>query len=122
MIAPRLFQRPAAVVADVHHQGAVVAAPEQDLDARVMSPPWRGVMFEMAARTRRLFEEGRAVADGLDGRLRYELRLTWLGGRRILERLERSGFDVFTSRPTLGSADVPALLWSAVSWSRPRAA
>ncbi len=99
-----------------------VGASEGDLDARSMSPAWRAVMFEMAERTRALFDDGRAVADGLEGRLRYELRLTWLGGVRVLERLERSGFDVFTSRPTLGAADVPALVWSAVSWSRPRAA
>jgi squalene synthase HpnC len=97
-------------------------APERDLDARAMSPAWRAVMFEMAARTRALFDDGRAVADGLEGRLRYELRLTWLGGMRVLERLERSGFDVFTSRPTLGAADVPALAWGAVAWSRSRAA
>jgi outer membrane protein TolC len=95
---------------------------ERDLDARAMSPAWRAVMFEMAARTRALFDAGRAVADGLDGRLRYELRLTWLGGMRVLERLERSGFDVFTSRPTLGAADVPALAWGALAWSGPRAA
>jgi phytoene synthase len=95
---------------------------EGDLDARRITPAWRAVMTEMAGRTRRLFEDGRPVADGLDGRLRYELRLTWLGGVRILDRLERAGFDVFTARPTLGSADVAALLWSAVSWSRPAAA
>jgi phytoene synthase len=97
-------------------------AREADLDARVVSPAWRAVLFEMAARTRRLFDEGRAVCDGVSGRLRYELRLTWLGGVRILDRLERTGFDVFTSRPALGKSDVPALLWSAVSWSRPTAA
>ena len=94
----------------------------EDLDARVMSPAWRNALSEMTARTRRLFEEGRAVCDGLGGRLRYELRLTWLGGVRILDRLEQKGFDVFTARPTLGRSDVPALLWSAVSWSRPKAA
>ena len=93
-------------------------ARESDLDARVMSAAWREALSEMAARTRRLFEEGRAVCDGLGGRLRYELRLTWLGGVRILDRLERTGFDVFTARPALGSADVPALLWGAVAWGR----
>ena len=97
-------------------------APERDLDGRAVSPAWRAVMVEMAARTRALFDDGRAVADGLDGRLRYELRLTWLGGVRVLDRLERSGFDVFTSRPTLGAADVPALAWGALAWSGPRAA
>jgi phytoene synthase len=94
----------------------------EDLDARVMSPAWRDTLSEMTARTRRLFEDGRAVCDGLGGRLRYELRLTWLGGVRILDRLEQKGFDVFAARPTLGKSDVPALLWSAVSWSRPKAA
>ena len=93
-------------------------AREADLDARVLSPEWRTALSEMAARTRRLFADGRAVCDGLSGRLRYELRLTWLGGMRILDRLDQTGFDVFTARPALGSADVPALLWGAVAWSR----
>jgi len=97
-------------------------AREADLDARVMSAAWREALSEMAARTRRLFAEGRAVCDGLGGRLRYELRLTWLGGMRVLDRLERAGFDVFTARPSLGSSDIPALLWGAVAWGRPRPA
>jgi phytoene synthase len=97
-------------------------AREADLDARVLSPEWRRALSDMAARTRRLFAEGRAVCDGLNGRLRYELRLTWLGGMRILDRLERAGFDVFTARPALGGSDVPVLVWSALSWRRPQAA
>ena len=50
------------------------------------------------------------------GRLRYELRFTWLGGRRILDRLEAAGFDVFAARPTLGAADFASLAWQAVAW------
>jgi phytoene synthase len=87
-----------------------------------MSAAWRSLLSELAARTRRLFAEGRAVCDGLSGRLRYELRLTWLGGMRILDRLERTGFDVFTARPALGLSDAPALLWGTVAWGRPRPA
>jgi phytoene synthase len=97
-------------------------AREADLDARVVSPAWRAVLSDMAARTRRLFDDGRAVCDGLKGRLRYELRLTWLGGTRILDRLAQAGFDVFTARPSLSSFDVPGLLWGAVSWGPPKAA
>ena len=99
-----------------------LGASEAELDARVISAAWRDVLSEMAARTRRLFAEGRGVCDGLSGRLRYELRLTWLGGMRILDRLEQAGFDVFTARPTLGSSDAPALLWGAVAWRRPQPA
>ena len=69
-----------------------------------MTPAWRRVLEQAAARTAALFEEGRSVCDGVRGRLRLELRLTWLGGRRILERLERDGFDVFRRRPALGAA------------------
>jgi hypothetical protein len=42
--------------------------------------------------------------------------MTWLGGVRILDRLERRDFDVFVSRPRLTLADVPSLVWRAVTW------
>jgi hypothetical protein len=63
-----------------------------------------------------LFEEGRAVCDAVGRRLGFELRLTWLGGRRILSRLERNDFDVFGRRPALGASDLPALLFQAITW------
>jgi phytoene/squalene synthetase len=91
-------------------------ANEGDLEARRMSPEWRQVMSVMADRTRALFAKGREVCDGVTGRLRWELRLTWLGGSRILDKLERSGFDVFNARPTLGAADVPGLIRDAIMW------
>ena len=50
------------------------------------------------------------------GRLRYELRLTWHGGARILERVERSDFDVL-HRPTLGARDAGTILWRAALWT-----
>jgi hypothetical protein len=56
------------------------------------------------------------VCDGVSGRLKWELRFTWLGGVRILDRLAHAEFDVFTSRPALGPADVPALTWQALRW------
>ena len=58
-----------------------------------------------------------AVCDGVGGRLRLELRFTWLGGSRILERVERRPADLLTYRPALGAADAPVLLWRAARWS-----
>jgi hydroxysqualene synthase len=89
-----------------------------DLDAGRLAPAWRQVLGSAGARTARLFEEGRLVCSRVGGRLGVELRLTWLGGRRVLERLERSDFDVFTNRPTLGPADVPVLLGRLLAWRR----
>lgn len=94
----------------------VTHAREDDLDARRWTPEWRETLARAAARTRELFEDGRPIADHVRGRLRWELRLTWLGGMRILDALERRGFDVFDRRPALSMTDAPALLWGLLSW------
>jgi squalene synthase HpnC len=91
-------------------------AKDADLDARRMSPEWRSALQVVASRTRALFDAGRGVADRTGGRLKWELRLTWLGGSRILEKTEAIGFDVFNRRPTLTAGDVPALVWQALTW------
>ncbi len=93
-----------------------LGAREEDLAARQLTAAWRNVLAEAAARTRALFAEGRSVCDGVPGRLKYELRFTWLGGSRILDRLEAGRFDVFAKRPALGKADIPALVWQALTW------
>ena len=56
-----------------------------------IDPAWRAVLADVVSRTRALFDEGRPLCDALHGRLRYELRATWLGGVRILDRLTAAG-------------------------------
>jgi squalene synthase HpnC len=94
-------------------------ATESDLDARIVSPAWRATLADVTRRTRALFEAGVPVADGVHGRLRYELRATWLGGTRILDKLEAANFDMFTHRPTLSRPDLLRIAWRAMRW-RPR--
>jgi squalene synthase HpnC len=96
-------------------------ADEADLAKGLMTPAWKKAIDACVEKTDRQFEIGRAVCDGVSGRLRAELRFTWLGGRRILERVSHEP-DLLHGRPTLGSADVPALLMSAVRWPTRRAA
>jgi squalene synthase HpnC len=91
-------------------------AEEQDLARGHATPAWRAALADVAARTRELFAAGRPVADAVTGRLRWELRATWLGGMRILERAERAGFDVVRARPTLGWRDAPPILWRTLRW------
>ena len=57
-----------------------------------------------------------AVADGVKGRLKWELRATWLGGMRILDRLEAIDFDVFHHRPALGVIDAAAIVGRVLVW------
>jgi phytoene synthase len=95
---------------------AACGASDTDLDGGRINLAWRAVLTRMAGRTRALFSEGRAVCDAVTGRLRLEARMNWLGGMMVLDRLERSGFDVFGSRPALRPIDWPLLLWRALRW------
>jgi phytoene synthase len=98
------------------HEAAGAAL--ESLDRGEWTKAWAATLARCADRTRAIFERGRAVADGVRGRLRWELRATWLGGMRILERLEAVGFDVFRERPTLGARDLPSIAWRSLRWRR----
>ncbi len=91
-----------------------------DAPAGPLTPPWASALEQCVTVTQEQFAAGRAVCDGVRGRLRYELRLTWLGGQRILERVENARRELLTYRPTLGGGDVPLLLWRALRWQQLR--
>ena len=88
-----------------------------DLDRGRITPEWREAIGICASRTRALFQDGRPVCAAVAGRLRLELRFTWLGGMRILDYVERPGYDPFGKRPRLGVADALPLLWRALVWA-----
>jgi phytoene synthase len=87
-----------------------------DFEGRRVSDGWRGLMGDLISRTRELFERGRPLCDRVSRELRFELRLTWLGGMSVLDRLEAVGGDVFRRRPRLGALDKAALAWRAWRW------
>jgi squalene synthase HpnC len=87
-----------------------------DLDKGIMSPAWKASLRHCSLITRRLFDDGVPVCDVLTGRLRYELRGTWLGGVRILDKLEDVDFDVFRTRPTLTAFDAMMIGLKALTW------
>ena len=93
-------------------------ANEAELTSQTVSGSWARALRMCIDRTQELFADGRAVCDGVGGRLMWELRLTWLGGRRILEQVDARRSDLFHERPKLGAADAPLLLWRAARWRR----
>jgi squalene synthase HpnC len=93
---------------------------ESDLAAGRMTMAWADAVDECIQVTQAKFEDGRAVCDGVGGRLGAELRFTHVGGARILERVERARLSLLDYRPTLGRGDVPRLLWRVVRWKRRR--
>ena len=79
---------------------------------------WRDAIASAVSRTRALFKDGLPLCDRLRGRLRYEIRMTWLGGTRILDRIEAVNDDVLSHRPTVGATDIPRLVAIALAWPR----
>ncbi len=94
---------------------------EEDLAAGRITPAWQEALSAAALRTRGLFEAGRPLCDAMRGRLRYELRATWLGGTRVLDRLARTRFDVVSPRPAVGLLDAPWFACQILAWTPPRA-
>jgi squalene synthase HpnC len=88
-----------------------------DLSAGRVTEGFRELMSELVARTRALFAEGRPLCDRVSRSLRFELRLTWLGGVRILDRIEAAGGDVFRRRPRHSLADRLGLALRAWRWA-----
>ncbi|MBI5462265.1 MAG: squalene synthase HpnC [Gammaproteobacteria bacterium] len=64
----------------------------------------------------KLLRAGAPLAKRLPGRFGFELRLTVLGGRRILEYLDRNRANVF-ARPRLTRADWLKIVWQALRGS-----
>jgi len=100
---------PAAIM-DVH------GAREDQLNERPLAASWRETMGEVGGRTRALFDAGRPMVSEIGGRLGWELRATWLGGVRVLDRLDQCRYDVFSARPALGWRDAAPLAWRLMTW------
>jgi squalene synthase HpnC len=87
---------------------------EQHLSLKSCDTAWQALMKFQIARTRELMRSGSGLGKDLPGRIGLEIRTTIQGGLRILEKIERAGYDVFRRRPTLGALDWPLLLLRAV--------
>lgn len=87
---------------------------EQHLALKTCDEAWRSLMKFQTDRTRKLMLSGAELGQNLPGRIGLEIRTTIQGGLRILEKIERAGYDVFRRRPTLGAFDWPLLLLRAV--------
>lgn len=87
---------------------------EADILAKADTPAWRALMAFEVERARALMLSGAPLATRLPGRVGWELRLVIQGGLRILECIERAGYDVFRRRPKLGRLDYLVMIWRAL--------
>lgn len=83
---------------------------ERHIAQSICDDAWRALMAFQVDRTRALMRSGAPLAARLPGRVGLEIRATVQGGLRILEKIERAGYDVFRRRPVLRGLDWPLLL------------
>ena len=87
---------------------------EHHLKERICDSAWQALMKFQVDRARALMLSGAQLGKTLPGRVGLEIRATVQGGLRILEKIERAGYDVFRQRPVLKPLDWPLLLLRAV--------
>ncbi len=64
-------------------------------------------------RTKQLFREGSKLLNFLNGRLKFEIKWTILGGEALLKKIETNNYSVTQVRPTLNKKDFLMLLLKA---------
>ncbi|QSR86330.1 squalene synthase HpnC [Candidatus Methylacidiphilum infernorum] len=82
---------------------------ETDLFKRKFSPSFRDLLSFQVQRTADLFEKGKALIGTLSFPLKLEIALTWHGGKRILEKIVKGGYNTLEFRPKINYKDVPLL-------------
>ena len=100
---------------DLMNQFGVTAERLREYKAgKEISIQFRMLMKELVKKGRTLFDAGEPLIHRVNGRLRVELKLTLLGGRAILDRIEQAHYDVFRRRPVLSTAAQLRLLTRAI--------
>jgi squalene synthase HpnC len=86
-----------------------------DLFARRFNESFAAAMREVIAVARGLFLKGLPLADQVDRRLAIDLELFSRGGLKILEKIERQGYNVLRERPAISKTERVGLLLGALA-------
>jgi len=84
---------------------------EQDLLERKFDNRFRKLMVFQVQRTAEFFVEGKPLLSRIGKDLSRELRLTWNGGTRILQKIHKQDYNVLIQRPALSTLDKLGLLF-----------
>jgi squalene synthase HpnC len=89
--------------------------PIEDLFARRFDRRFAAAMEESVGVARALFLKGLPLAGRVDRRLAIDLELFSRGGLKVLEKIERQGYDVLRARPAISKTERVGLLLAAVT-------
>jgi squalene synthase HpnC len=87
---------------------------EKELLSGKDSPAVRALVKNAVNYTERYFQKGYPLLDGVEDRLKWELRATYLGGQGILNKIRRMDYNVLVHRPTWNALDKTTLILKAL--------
>ena len=92
--------------------------PEEDILGQRVSANFRLLMAHEVNRTAALFEEGKTLLTSVGRDLQLQLSLTWLGGMKLLKKIQRINYDVFQTRSKLSLWDKCSMIVEATRRKR----
>jgi squalene synthase HpnC len=75
------------------------------LSQKVFNSAYADLMKFQVDRTQQLFDQGKALIPKLAGRLKYEIKFTWLGGVCILKKIQALNYNTIANRPVVSKMD-----------------
>jgi phytoene/squalene synthetase len=77
----------------------------KDLELRIYNNNFKHLLKFQTERAAELFKTGRHLIGYLQGRLRYQILWTILGGEMILKKIQKLNYNTLNFRPTLSKID-----------------
>lgn len=87
---------------------------EDSLFAHTADENYRALLKFEVDRAQGIFDKGEPLTKILRGRLRLEIRLTWLGGTTILRKIKGLNYDTLNHRPVVSKFTMAALFLKAL--------
>ncbi|GAB4339782.1 MAG: squalene synthase HpnC [Calditrichia bacterium] len=78
---------------------------ENQILKREVAPGWEPLMKELVNLTREMFRQGLPLLQAVNGRFKWELKFTYLGGLTILDKAETEIPNLLENRPVLKKSD-----------------
>ncbi len=78
---------------------------EQQILNEKYSKNFKNLLKYQCERTERMFDEGKKLIPYLSGKFKFQIKMTVSGGKKILQKIKCSDYDVFKQRPKLSKKD-----------------
>lgn len=91
--------------------GIPVDEPPRDFSALKHGEETARLIAACVAQAEALMRAGSPLVHRVPGRAGWELRAVIQGGLRILDKIKATGYATLETRPALGKADVPRVIW-----------